>query len=150
MNDVDCIIKCDIYLQKIHLQSKNTHAVSFLARLSWRKPKVLLQFWHHLSRRRCRAKTVTFCNISVITEDIYLKLRVWVHFPVNNPYYQWRQFKKKKNIGIMPLFRITHFILYQAPHSQVLAPACGHGAVFCYKKSMVHKKKYVLLHGYSF
>ena len=25
--------------------------------------------WHHL---RCRAKTMTFSNISVITEDIYL------------------------------------------------------------------------------
>ena len=26
---------------------------------------------------------------------------------------------------IMPLFRLTLFIPYQAPHSQALAPACG-------------------------
>ena len=30
--------------------------------------------------RRRRAKTLTFSNISVITEDIYLKLRVVVHY----------------------------------------------------------------------
>ena len=26
---------------------------------------------------------------------------------------------------IVPLFRLKHFILYQAPHSQVLPPTCG-------------------------
>ena len=31
-------------------------------------------------RRRRRAKTLTFSNISVITEDIYLKLRLVVHY----------------------------------------------------------------------
>ena len=31
-------------------------------------------------RRRRRAKTLTFFNISVITEAIYLKLRVVVHY----------------------------------------------------------------------
>ena len=35
----------------------------------------------------------TFCNISVITDDIYLKLGVCVHYPKSNPYYQERQFK---------------------------------------------------------
>ena len=43
-----------------------------------------------LSRPR---KTLTFCNISVITEDIYLILGVCVHCPKSNPYYQGRQFK---------------------------------------------------------
>ena len=42
--------------------------------------------------RRRRAKTVAFCNISVFSEDIYLKLRICVHYPKSNPYYQGRQF----------------------------------------------------------
>ena len=28
MNDVDCVIKCDVYPQKIHLVSKNNHGIS--------------------------------------------------------------------------------------------------------------------------
>ena len=31
-------------------------------------------------RRRLCAKTLTFSNISIITEDIYLKLRLVVHY----------------------------------------------------------------------
>ena len=31
-------------------------------------------------------KTLTFSNISVITEDIYLKLRTVVHYQKGNPY----------------------------------------------------------------
>ena len=38
-------------------------------------------------------RNLTFYNISVITEDIYLKLEVCVHFPKSNSYYQGRQFK---------------------------------------------------------
>ena len=38
-------------------------------------------------------KTLTFCNISVITEDIYLKHGICVHYPKSNTYYQGRQFK---------------------------------------------------------
>ena len=37
-------------------------------------------------------KTLTFCNISVITEEFYLKLGVCVHYRKSNPYYQERQF----------------------------------------------------------
>ena len=44
-------------------------------------------------RRRCHAETVTFCNISVITEDICLKLGVCIYYPKSNPYYQRRQFE---------------------------------------------------------
>ena len=36
---------------------------------------------------------LTFCNISIITEDNYLKLGKCVHYPKSNPYYQGRQFK---------------------------------------------------------
>ena len=38
-------------------------------------------------------KSVTFCNIFVITEDNYLKHRVCVHCPKSELYYQGRQFK---------------------------------------------------------
>ena len=38
-----------------------------------------------LRRRRC-AKTWTFCNISVITEDIYLKLGLVDHYEKGNLY----------------------------------------------------------------
>ena len=51
-----------------------------------RKPEVLLQLCRHC------AKTLTFCNISAITEDIYLKLGIFVHHPKNS-YYQGRQFE---------------------------------------------------------
>ena len=44
-----------------------------------------------LSSSSC--KSVTFLNISVITEDIFLKLGVCVHYPKSNPCYQGRQFK---------------------------------------------------------
>ena len=37
--------------------------------------------------------SVTFCNTSVITEDVYLKLGACVLYPNSNPYYQGRQFK---------------------------------------------------------
>ena len=37
-------------------------------------------------RRRRLAKTLTFSNISVITEDIYLKLRIVVNYEKGNPY----------------------------------------------------------------
>ena len=49
-----------------------------------RKPEVLLKPWCHC----CWKKTFTFCNVSVITEDIYLKL--FVHHLKNNEYYQGR------------------------------------------------------------
>ena len=35
---------------------------------------------------RCRAKTLTFSIISVITKDIYLKLRIVVHYQKGKPY----------------------------------------------------------------
>ena len=47
--------------------------------------EVLSQPWRRLLRRR-RAKTLTFSNISVINEDIYLKLRIVVHYQKGNEY----------------------------------------------------------------
>ena len=71
-------------------------------------------------------KSETFCNTSVITEDIYLKLGACVLYPNSNPYHQGRQFKMYfLFFRIIPLFRLRLFILYQEPHSRALAPACG-------------------------
>ena len=71
-------------------------------------------------------KTLTKCNISIITEDIYLKLRVCVHYPKSNHNYEGRQLNFFCfSFRIMPLFRLTVCILYQVPHSQALAPTCG-------------------------
>ena len=44
---------------------------------------LLSQPWRR--RLRHRAKTLTFSNISVIIEDIYLKLRVVVHYQKGEP-----------------------------------------------------------------
>ena len=61
-------------------------------------------------------KTVTFCNISVITEDIYLKLGVCVNCPNSNPYYQGRQFKMHFFFffifRIMLLFRLRKTVTF--------------------------------------
>ena len=47
--------------------------------------EVLSQPWHR-RRQRHHAKTSTFSNISVITEDIYLKLRVVVYYHKGKSY----------------------------------------------------------------
>ena len=74
------------------------------------------RFKMHLSRimplfrlRKC----LTFCNISVITEDIDLKLGVYVHCQKSNPYYQGRQFRFLSEL--CPLFSLRIFILYRHP-----------------------------------
>ena len=54
-------------------------------------------------RRPRRAKTVTFRNVSVITEDIYLELGVCVHHPKSNPCYKGRQFQMHFS-ELCPLF----------------------------------------------
>ena len=49
----------------------------------FQKPEVFLEHWSHCCRHRCccrSAKTVTFCNVSIITEDIYLKFGVCIHY----------------------------------------------------------------------
>ena len=61
---------------------------SFLAWLFWEKTQGIATAFASSLSRCCGAKTVTFCNISVITEDVYLKLGVCVHYPKSNPYYQ--------------------------------------------------------------
>ena len=49
-------------------------------------------------------KTLTFCNISVITGYVYLKLGVCVCYPKSKLYYEGRQFK-------MHFFRIMCLFL---------------------------------------
>ena len=93
-----------------------------------KKPRYCYTLGVVVVRHRCRAKTVTFRNISVANEDIYLKLEVHVcvNYPKNNLYYYGRQFKMHFFFfRIMSLFRLKLFILHQAPHNRALAPACG-------------------------
>ena len=59
MNVVDCIIKCDLYSQKINIYSKNTHGMS-----NKKNPKKT----HNM------AKACIFCYISIITGNVYIKL----------------------------------------------------------------------------
>ena len=65
-----------------------------------RKTKVLLWPWH--CHCRC-AKSLTFCNISVITEDINLKLGICVHSPKSSPFYPGGQFKINFFTELCPL-----------------------------------------------
>ena len=53
-------------------------------------------------------KLLTFCNISLTAEDIYLKLGFCVHYPKINLYYQGRQFKMHI-VRIVRLFRLRFF-----------------------------------------
>ena len=54
-------------------------------------------------------KTLTFSNISVIAEDIYLKLRVVVHY-------------QQGNTKLCPFFDLE---FSKCSYSRALAPACG-------------------------
>ena len=67
-------------------------------------------------------KTLTFCNISVITEDISFKRGLCVHYPKSNPSYQGKCKKAFFFSELCPFFRLRHFILNQAPDSQAWAP----------------------------
>ena len=50
--------------------------------------------------------------------------RICVYYPKSNPYYQGRQLKMHLFSRIMRLFRLRHFICFQAPYIRELAPAC--------------------------
>ena len=79
---------------------------------------------------------LTFCNIFVITEYIYLKLRLCVQYPKSNPCYQGRQFNFFQNYAP---FSTKAYILYQAPHSRVLALTCI--ALFLSSRSCSRQEK---------
>ena len=51
--------------------------------LAWLFSKKTSRYCHS---RGCHAKTLTFSNISEITEDIHLKLIVVVQYQKGNPY----------------------------------------------------------------
>ena len=63
-------------------------------------------------RRHCRAKTLTFFYMSVITADIYLKLRTCVHYTKNHPYYQGRQFKMQFFFSELYLFLLGETLTF--------------------------------------
>ena len=65
---------------------------SFLARLFSEKTRGIDIALGSLLLSCCRAKSMIFCNISIITEDIYLKHGEFVQYPKSNPFYQGRQF----------------------------------------------------------
>ena len=52
---------------------------------------------------------LTFCNISVITEDINLKLGVYIRQPKTNPYYKGKQFKISQ---LCPFFDLNFFFIF--------------------------------------
>ena len=47
---------------------------------------------------------LTFCDISIISEDICLKLGDCIYYPKSNPYYQGKQFIMLFLFRIMPFF----------------------------------------------
>ena len=69
-------------------------------------------------------KNLTFCNISLNTEDVFLKLEYV--FTIQRAIHT-RKGDSSRCIffRIMPLFRLRLIILYHAPHSRGLARACG-------------------------
>ena len=64
-------------------------------------------------------KTLTFSNISVITEDIYLKLRVGVHYQKGTHTSIFFHFFLTK---LCPFFDLE---FSKCSYSRALAPACG-------------------------
>ena len=111
----------------ILVQIKSTESCVFvttaqkLSKILWEKEKMLVtnifgsvvfgenpRYCYSVGVVIVAVQKLTFCNISVITEDIYLKLGVCVHCPKSNPYYQGRQFKMDFFFffRIMPLFHL--------------------------------------------
>ena len=63
-------------------------------------------------------------NKSVITKDVYLKLRISLCSLSKEQSILSREIIQNAFFSIiMPLFRLRHFIHYQAPYSRALAPA---------------------------
>ena len=88
----------------------NALCMALLARLFSEKTQgTAIALASSLSSSAVAAKTLTFCNISVIVENIFLKREVYVHYPKSNPYDQARQFKMHFFSELCPLFR---FILF--------------------------------------
>ena len=82
---------------------------------------------------------LTFCNISLTTEDIYLKLRVCLHYPKRNPYYQGRQFKMHFFLhNYAPFSTKTFYLLSSTP--QLGVGTCVRCSCFvcflCYQKQV--------------
>ena len=109
-------------------------------------------------RHRRRAKSVTFCNIYVITEDIYLKLGMCVHYSKSNPYYQRRQYKMLFFFfsELCPFSNKTFSFFIKHPTAERLHPyaglmffrhwhrinleACIISLEFCFQKSVFFPK----------
>ena len=86
-----------------------------------KKPSYCYSLGVILVRHHCRAKTLTFCNISGISEDTYLKLEYV--FIIQGSIHAMKGDNSK--CIFLQDHALRLFILYQAPHSVVSAPACG-------------------------
>ena len=89
----DCFFCSSLYLEAVDSLSLNLEGyitgkrfnlghleLTFSSAVFEENVEILSYPWRRRRRRRRRAKTLTFSNISVITEDIYLKHRLVVHF----------------------------------------------------------------------
>ena len=73
-------------------------------------------------RPRRRAKTLAFCIISIITDDICLKHGVSVHYTKSNPYLQGRQFKMHFFPELCPFFDLTILSSIKHPTAECWHP----------------------------
>ena len=65
-----------------------------------------------IAKAMASSSSLTFCNISLITEDIYLKLATCVHYPKSNLYYQGRLFKMHfQNYAPLSTWKPWHFVV---------------------------------------
>ena len=65
---------------------------------------------------------MTFCNICVITEDIYFKLYVCVHYPKGNPCYEGGQFKMQFFSELCPFFDLDFLSSIKHPTAERWRP----------------------------
>ena len=102
----------------VHTSSHNNcyKPATFLARLLLEKTRDIAIAL--ASSSSSSFKTLIFCYISVITEDIYFKLRTCVHYPKSNPYYQGRQFRINFFFKNYAHFRIELFISNKHPKAE--------------------------------
>ena len=121
----------------------------------WEKNKVLVTSIFSLvvfceNLRYCYSRVVvigavqklTFCNVSVITEDIYLKLSICVCYQITIHTIKEDNTKCFFFFSeLNPFFDLDFLILYQASQSRKLAPACSALVPFSHNVSFPFKER---------
>ena len=92
--------------------------------------KVKVKYKGYISQKMAvsggiRVSQTHLIYISVITEYIYLKLRVCVHYPKSNPYYQERQSKMHFLQNYAPSSTWIFFILLASTPQLSIVPPCN-------------------------